>query len=78
LRTICGSKLPLRSRGTARSTAPTSVSTVFGVDPLRLLPLPRPAALSFAGHLRSVSHRVSFREPLFLRLIVRPRHFHSR
>ena len=30
LRTICGSKLPLRSRGTARSTAPTSVSSVFG------------------------------------------------
>jgi hypothetical protein len=43
LRTICGSKLPLRSRGTARSTAPTSVSTVFPVVPLRLLPDPRPA-----------------------------------
>ena len=43
LRTICGSKVPFRSRGTARSTAPTSVSTVLPVVPLRLLPLPRPA-----------------------------------
>jgi len=30
------------------------------------------------GHLRSVIHRVSFREPQFLRPIVRPRHSHSR
>jgi hypothetical protein len=44
LRTICGSNVPLRSRGTARSTAPISVSTVLPVLPLRLLPLPRPAA----------------------------------
>ena len=29
------------------------------------------------SHHRSVSHRVSFREPPFLRLIVRPRHLHS-
>ena len=43
LRTIRGSKLPLRSRGTARSTAPISVSTVLGVLPLRLFPDPRPA-----------------------------------
>ena len=43
LRTICGSKLPLRSRGTARSTASTSVSTVLPVVPLRPLPEPRPA-----------------------------------
>ena len=42
LRTICGSKLP-SSRGTARSTAPTSLRTVLGVAPLRLFPLPRPA-----------------------------------
>ena len=35
-------------------------------------------AIRFAGHLRSVLHRVSFREPQFLRLIVRPRHLHSR
>ena len=35
-------------------------------------------ALGFAGHHRSVVHRVSFREPPFLRLIVRPRHLHSR
>jgi peptidoglycan/xylan/chitin deacetylase (PgdA/CDA1 family) len=30
------------------------------------------------GHLRSVIHQVSFREPPFLRFIVRPRHLHSR
>ena len=48
LRTICGSKVPLRSRGTARSTAPTSVSTVLPVAPLRLLPLPRPAGSCFS------------------------------
>jgi alkylhydroperoxidase/carboxymuconolactone decarboxylase family protein YurZ len=30
------------------------------------------------GHPRSVLHRVSFREPQFLRLIVRPHHLHSR
>jgi hypothetical protein len=56
LRTIFGSKLPLGSRGTARPTAPTSVSGVFGVLPLRLfpdrgrpghppVPRPRPAAV---------------------------------
>jgi hypothetical protein len=43
LGTITGSKLPLRSRGTSKSTAPISVSTRFGVAPLRLLPDPRPA-----------------------------------
>ena len=43
LRTICGSNVPARSRGTARSTAPISVSTVLPVAPLRLLPEPRPA-----------------------------------
>jgi len=48
LRTICGSKLPARSRGTARSTAPISVSTVFPVLPLRLLPDPRPAGSCFS------------------------------
>jgi hypothetical protein len=47
-RTICGSKLPLRSLGTARSTAPTSVSSVLAVMPLRLLPLPRPAGSCFS------------------------------
>jgi len=41
-------------------------------------PAGRLPALSSAGHLRSVSHRVSFREPPFLRLIVRPRHLHGR
>jgi hypothetical protein len=33
---------------TARSTAPMSVSTVLGVVPLRLLPLPRPAGSCFS------------------------------
>jgi hypothetical protein len=41
--TIAGVKLPARSRGTSRSTAPMSVSTRLGVVPLRLLPDPRPA-----------------------------------
>src|SRR6478672_7855722 len=39
----CGSKLPARSRGIDISTSPSSVSTVFELVPLRLLPLPRPA-----------------------------------
>jgi hypothetical protein len=34
--------------------------------------------IAFAGHLRSVGHCVSFREPQSLRPIVRPRHLHSR
>src|ERR1700694_4921992 len=37
LATICGSKLPLRSRGTSISTDPSSVSTVLGDVPLRVL-----------------------------------------
>jgi hypothetical protein len=36
--TICGSKVPSRSRGTASSTGPTSVSTVLPRIPLRELP----------------------------------------
>ena len=39
---IAVSKVPLRSRGTAGSTAPSSVSTVLPEWPLRLLPLPLP------------------------------------
>ena len=35
-------------------------------------------AVRLTGHHCSVCHRVSFREPPFLRLIVRPRHLHSR
>lgn len=42
LRTICGSKLPSRSRGTSISTGPTSVSTVLIRVPLRELPRLRP------------------------------------
>jgi hypothetical protein len=38
----------------------------------------RRIAATLAGHHRSVGHHVSFREPPFLRLIVRPRHLHSR
>jgi hypothetical protein len=37
----------------------------------------RPVTVALAGHHRSVGHYVSFREPPFLRLIVRPRHLHS-
>ena len=35
--TSCGVKLPLRSRGTANSTSPTSLETVFELVPLREL-----------------------------------------
>lgn len=38
-----GSKVLSRSRGTASGTAPTSLCTVFDVEPLRLLGDPRPA-----------------------------------
>ena len=38
--TICGSKLPWRSRGASILTGPCSVSKVFGVIPLRALPAP--------------------------------------
>jgi hypothetical protein len=48
LRTICGSNVPLRSRGTATFTAPISVSSVLPVVPLRLFPLPRPAGSCFS------------------------------
>ena len=41
--TVTGSKLPLRSRGTRTSTWPISVVTVFGYDPLREFPEPRPS-----------------------------------
>ncbi len=40
LRTICGSKLPLRSRGVLIATSPCSVTSVFGVVPLRVFPVP--------------------------------------
>jgi hypothetical protein len=48
LRTICGAKLPVRSRGTCRSMLPTSVSSRLPVLPLRLLPEPRPAGSCFS------------------------------
>jgi hypothetical protein len=41
-------------------------------------PAARPAAAALAGHLRSVGHCVSFREPQSLWPIVRPRHLHGR
>jgi hypothetical protein len=40
LRTICGSNVPLRSLGVSIRTSPCSVISVFGVDPLRVLPRP--------------------------------------
>ncbi len=40
LRTICGSKLPLRSLGVSICTGPCSVRSVFGVVPLRALSMP--------------------------------------
>jgi hypothetical protein len=43
-----GSKLPARSRGTAMSISPSSVRIVFGLVPLRLLPLPRPVGSPFS------------------------------
>jgi len=43
LATIFGSNEDSRSRGTASSTGPASVSTVLERRPLRELPLPRPA-----------------------------------
>ena len=43
LGTILGSNVALRSPvGTSRSTAPISVNTCLGEDPLRLLPVPWP------------------------------------
>ena len=48
LRTVCGSKLLSRSRGTSISTGPISVSTVFDRVPLRELPWLRPAAACFS------------------------------
>ena len=41
--TVTGSNVALRSRGTSMVTLPISVDTVFGYDPLRLLPVPRPS-----------------------------------
>jgi hypothetical protein len=38
--TICGSKLPLRSRGALIATGPCSVASVLGVVPLRALSVP--------------------------------------
>ena len=43
-----GSNVEARSRGTAKPTGPTSLATVFGVDPLRLFELPRPAGSPFS------------------------------
>jgi hypothetical protein len=43
VRTILGSKVPLRSRGTSTSTGPMTVTTVLVRLPLRELPLWGPA-----------------------------------
>jgi hypothetical protein len=47
--TICGSKLPLRSRGTAISLAPSSPVAVLFENPLRLLPLPQARRIALLG-----------------------------
>ena len=43
-----GSKVPLRSRGVARSRSPTSVPNRFGVTPFREFPDPSPARSCFS------------------------------
>src|SRR6266853_359677 len=65
LATICGSKLPLRSRGIASSIAPSSTSTVLLEWPLRLLPLPRPARSPFSYPRCSLSSAPSARSSSF-------------
>ncbi len=45
--TICGLKLPARSRGISRSMPPISVNSRLPVTPLRLLPDPRSAGSYF-------------------------------
>src|SRR5467141_3991430 len=65
LATICGSKLPLRSRGIASSIAPSSPSTVLLEWPLRLLPLPRPARSPFSYPRCSLSSAPSARSSSF-------------
>src|SRR6202047_1561012 len=65
LATICGSKLPLRSRGIASSIAPSSPSTVLLEWPLRLLPLPRPARSPFSYPRCSLSSAPSARSSNF-------------
>src|SRR5712691_3137474 len=77
LATICGSKLPLRSRGIASSIAPSSPSTVLLEWPLRLFPLPRPAGSPFSYPRCSLSSALQqfllelFEEPLFTEQILR-------
>src|SRR6266496_1740403 len=46
--TSCGSKLPLRSRGTSIGISPDSVLSVFSLVPLRELPDPRPDTACFS------------------------------
>src|SRR5216684_3525661 len=65
LATICGSKLPLRSRGIASSIAPSSPSTVLLEWPLRLLSLPRPARSPFSYPRCSLSSAPSARSSSF-------------
>src|SRR5260370_1635247 len=73
LATICGWKLPLRSRGTAISIAPSSPITVLLEYPLRLLPPPRPAGSPFSYPRCSLSSAPSARSSRrFLRSLNRP------
>jgi hypothetical protein len=48
LGTSRGSNDDARFRGTASGTSPTSVTSVFGVDPFREFGLPRPAGSPFS------------------------------
>lgn len=46
--TWLGPKDPARSRGVPIATSPTSVASVFGVEPLREFTRPRPAGSPFS------------------------------
>ena len=69
---IAGSKVPLRSCGTAGSTAPCSVSTVLPEGPLRLLPLPLPRARRIALLVAPTIGQPGARRPLRQRLLPLP------
>jgi hypothetical protein len=66
---------------------PLGVTGALGPDLIQKLisqllidqrPLAGLTAVALAGHVCSVGHCVSFREPQFLRPVVRSRHLHAR
>jgi hypothetical protein len=61
-----------------RALSPGFIQEMIGQLLIDQRPAARLAALALARHSCSVGHCVSFREPQFLRPIVRPRHLHSR